>query len=140
MSAFDFSLDDSMIGQTIGPVNGFVTNLSRTAAGPYEQPQFNEGRQRWVAGRFVLRGSNDYRDLICLDSQSGGGWTSGTAPFAIVLANASIGYAGGLEIVAVPKGSTWALTLSDAPTLRRPPQPWDLSMFVRPREAELVRR
>jgi hypothetical protein len=120
LAQFDYTLDETSIGMTIGPPNGFVVNLTRTQAGPYDPPQWSEGRQRWKAGRFVLRGSNDVRDLVCIDTQHGGGWASHGGLSDIVMGDASIDYAGDLEIVCVPKGSTWTITLSDVPNPRAP--------------------
>ncbi len=37
-----------------------------------------------------------------------------------MVVNRSISYRGGLIVVAVPKGSSWSVTLSDVPTVRSP--------------------
>jgi hypothetical protein len=60
MAQFDFVIDDTMVGTTIGPVNGFITDLAMvTRPSSYETPSFNFGR--WTSGFFTLR-------------QSGGAW------------------------------------------------------------------
>jgi hypothetical protein len=64
-----------------------------------------------------------FRDLICLDPQSGGGWASYWGNEALVLRDASLGFRGSLQIICVPKGSTWELTLSDVPVVRQPSTP-----------------
>ena len=116
MATFDFQIDESFIGQTIGPADGFVVDLGRTQAGVNEMPQWDPGRLCWKAGRFVLRGSRDFKDLVCIDTASGAGWAGHASDrFSNVLTNASIGYAGDLRVVCVQKGSVWTLTLSDQP-------------------------
>ena len=63
MATFDFIIDETFIGATIGPVDGFVVNLKRTKAGPFDPPSFSEATQQFTTGRFVLRGSRDFRNL-----------------------------------------------------------------------------
>jgi hypothetical protein len=140
---FDFVIDDSFVGQVIGPENGFVVNLKRTKAGPYDPPSFSEAKQQFTTGRFVLRGSGEFRNFMCLDTQSDGGWASQYSSTASVLSNASVGYRGELMIVCVPKGSVWELTLSDQPFVRAPATDWLDALAKRvndQREAILVGR
>ena len=118
MATTDFIIDETFIGQTIGPSNGFIVALTRTKAGPYDLAQWDEGRGVWKSGRLVLRGSRDIRDLICIDTQHGGGWASSWGHRDGVLANRSVPYAGELMVVCCPKLSVWELTLSDAPFVR----------------------
>ena len=108
---FDFTIDESSIGQTIGPTDGFLVNLIMTAPPVHEVPRWDEGKLRWVAGYFTLRGSRDVRDLYC--SQTG---------FAtnVLVRNHSLGYRGDLAVVSAPRGSTWSITLADAPNPRVP--------------------
>jgi hypothetical protein len=121
----DYVIDDTMIGAVLPVANGFVVNLTRTKAGPYDLAQWDEGRGVWKAGRLVLRGSRDIRDLICIDTQGGGGWASSWGHRDGVLANRSVPYAGELMVVCVPRGSIWELTLSDQPYVKPPPS-WPL--------------
>ena len=58
---FDFTIDETFTGQTIGPVDGFVVKLRRTQACPYDPPSFSEATQQFTAGRFVLRASGEFR-------------------------------------------------------------------------------
>ena len=66
MATFDFQLDESFVGQIIGPENGFLSSLRRTAVGLREEPQFSASKQIWIAGYFVLRASGDTQNLICI--------------------------------------------------------------------------
>ena len=116
MATFDFVIDETFMGTTIGPVDGFVVSLKRTKAGPFDPPAFDEGKQRWTNGRFVLRGSREFRNLVCIDTQSGGGANGGG--YENVLLSASIGYWGELQIICIPKGSVWEITLSDVPFVK----------------------
>jgi hypothetical protein len=141
MATFDFILDETFTGQTIGPADGFVVNLKMTKAGPYDQPSFSEAKQQFTTGRFVLRGSGEFRNLVCIDAQGGGGWASHYGTTASVLTDASIGYRGELMIVCVPKLSIWELTLSDVPYVRKPvtAAEW-IQSLTKPREPALVER
>lgn len=86
MARFDFTLDETSIGQTIGPPDGFLVSLVMTTPpvndGP---PRWNEGSRRWVSGYFVLRGSGDTRDLYCARS----GFVSN-----VLIQDHSLGYSG----------------------------------------------
>jgi hypothetical protein len=139
MATTDFIIDETFIGQTIGPQNGFLVNLVRTKAGPYDLAQWDEGRGVWKAGRLVLRGSRDIRDLICIDTQGGGGWASSWGHRDGVLTNSSLPFLGDLRIVCVPKGSIWELMLSDVPYVRTAPPNWSSPLVKQP-ELEPVRR
>ena len=89
--------------------------------GTREEPQFSASKQIWNAGYFVLRASGDFQNLIAIgpfDTIPTENWATG----------ASYGYHGELRVVAVPKGSTWSVTLSDAP-VSRPPRDSDKANF-----------
>jgi hypothetical protein len=120
MTTTSYTITDADKGRFLPIKDGFLVNLTRTQASPpgYEIPDFDPGRQRWKTARFVLRGTKDIRDLCCIDTQSGGG--AGGGGFDSVWANASVAYTGELEVVCVPKGSTWSLQLSDVPNVRAP--------------------
>jgi hypothetical protein len=116
MATYDFTLTEADIGTVIGPPSGFLVSLIKTQAPPTtdELPQWDAGRMRWKAGRFVLKASGDYQCLVSLaltDTLPSKTWASG----------ASFAYVGDLEVQCVPKGSTWSLTLSDTP-IDRPPR------------------
>ena len=143
MATFDFTIDQTFVGATIGPVDGFVVNLKRTLAGPFDPPSFDESRQQFTAGRLVLRASGEFRNLVCIDTQSDGGWASQYSQTASVLSNASVGYRGELMIVCVPKGSVWEISLSDVPYKAVPATNWLDAIAKRvndQREAILVGR
>jgi hypothetical protein len=116
MATTEFTLTDADVGKIIGPSGGFLVNLSRVSAGPFDPPSFDPGKRIWTAGRLVLKGTLDHRDLVCCDSQSGGGVNGLGYPTLWV--NSSIGYHGQLMIVCIPRQSVWALTLSDQPYVR----------------------
>jgi hypothetical protein len=118
MATFDFTLTDADMGRVLTPADGFVVKLRRTKVGPYDPPSFSEAKQQFTTGRFVLRGSRDFRNLVCIDTGSGGGWASQWSNTADVLVSASIGYRGELQIICVPKGSVWEIQLSDIPFVK----------------------
>jgi hypothetical protein len=122
MTTTTFTVTDADVGQVLGVPDGYLTDLTMTTPPPvYETPSFDEGRQVWTAGYFVLRGSNDVRDIVSISPQTNGGAFCQTQhnpparspPNGSMLINASIGYRGDLIVVAVPKASVWNLTLSD---------------------------
>jgi hypothetical protein len=118
MATTDFTITDANVGQVLPVADGFVVNLKRTKSGPFEQPEFSAATQQFTAGRFVLRASGEFRNLVCIDTQSDGGWASQYSSTASVWSNASVGYRGNLTIVCVPKGSVWEITLSDVPFVK----------------------
>jgi hypothetical protein len=66
MAMTDFTIDETFVGQTIGPADGFLVNLVLTTPPPrYEIPEGDAGRGIWKRGYLQLRGSGDIRDLIC---------------------------------------------------------------------------
>jgi hypothetical protein len=89
-----------------------------------QRPQARrEGKQIWTAGYFVLRGSGDNRDAVCINPAGGGGFAQWQKSNANMVVNRCIGFRGGLIVVAVPKGSSWSVTLSDAPVVASPTDP-----------------
>jgi hypothetical protein len=114
----EYTLTDASVGDVLPITDGLLVSLSMTQSGGFDgSPRFDEGKLIWVSGYFVLRGSLDIRDLICLSPQSGGGG----GPDGVMVANHSLGYRGELLVVAVPRGSTWSLTISDVENPRAPP-------------------
>ena len=89
----------------------------------------------------MLRGSRDFRNLFCIDTQGGGGANGGG--YENVLISASIGYWGELQIICIPKGSVWEIQLSDIPYKAVPATNWLDALAKRvndQREAILVGR
>jgi hypothetical protein len=118
MAMTEYTLTDANVGDVLPITDGFLVSLSMTQSGGFDgSPRFDEGKLIWVSGYFVLRGSLDIRDLICLSPQSGGGG----GPDGVMVANHGLGYRGDLLVVAVPRGSTWSLTISDVESPRAPP-------------------
>jgi hypothetical protein len=69
----DLVIDDTMVGQIIGPADGFLASLVVTTPPPkYEVAEWDEGRRCWRRGYFVLRGSGDFRDLFCANPSQWG--------------------------------------------------------------------
>ena len=95
--ATDYVIDDTMVGQTIGPPDALLVNLSMLTPPVYEVPQFDEGRQCWVSAHLVLQGSGDVRPLISINPNLN---TANT------LVDGALPYTGGLTVVAVPRNST----------------------------------
>ena len=135
MATFDFTLDETSVGQMLTPEDGHVTALAMTTPPPYETPEWDEGRRVWKHGYFVLRGQHDLRDLICVQPAVCGHAFSWVGTVANILVDGNLPYRGGLIVVAVPKNSQWTLTLSESQTrASRPPRHrcgWDLAMAAR---------
>jgi hypothetical protein len=112
MATTQYQIDASYIGQAIGPPNGAIVLLRMSTAPVYETPCWDEGAQKWVSGCLTLRGTGDIRDTICIAPATNGGALSGG--IMISSNNGSVAYSGALQVVAVPKGSSWSVTLSDA--------------------------
>lgn len=135
MATFDFQIDNSMVGQSVGPPDGFLVSLRLTTTPPvYETPSGDDGSGLWRRGYFQIRGSRDYRDLFCGSPSSWGYFSSD------LVANRSLAYRGNLTILCVPKSSVFSLTLSDQPYVPPPPPPWPLAIFNKQRDLEPVRR
>ena len=71
-----YTIDTTSIGQTLPVTNGFVTDIKMMTPPVYEVPSFDEGRQCWVSACFVLRGSHDIHDLVCV-APACNGWEFG---------------------------------------------------------------
>jgi hypothetical protein len=98
---------------------GFLVNLRRTGnQSGYVVPEWDDGKMLWKSGYLVLRGSRDLRDLVSASPQTGGGW--GPDGSGAMVINGSIAYHGQLQIVCVPRGSTFSVTLSDVENPRTP--------------------
>jgi hypothetical protein len=109
---FDYVLTDADIGTSIGPVDGFLVDLSQTSPPTQNSPPQATPAGVWTGGNYLqLRGEKDYRDLYCAQPATAFMNWSGKRLFLVV--NHSLPYRGQLAINAVPKGSTFAITLSD---------------------------
>jgi hypothetical protein len=62
----------------------------------YEVPSFDEGKQIWTAGYFVLRGSGDNRDAVCINPAGGIGFAQWQTSNANMVVNRCIGFRGAL--------------------------------------------
>ena len=116
MALFPYTIDETSVGSILDPADGFLTELRRTQAPPpgtAEAVEFSASKQCYVKGQFVLRASRDHQNLISIGPTD-------IVPTGIWAQAASIAYVGDLQVVCVPKGSTWSLTLSDTPIIRPP--------------------
>lgn len=138
MALTELVIDETYVGQVIGPPDAFLVNLTMTTrpAG-YEIPQWDEGRMRWLTSYFVLKGTGDTRDIFSACPEQGGVFGG------FWLGNASLPYRGQLQVVACPKGSEWAVSISDIPFIKTPDTGWWSTLGAKiipaPREAVSVR-
>lgn len=110
MALTDFTITASDVGRLLGVPDGYLVNLAMIQ-GPVN---FCEGKRKFNSGYFVLRGSRDWCDLVCVSPVCGGyaEWRGLTGNMVV---SGGIRYSGDLAVVAVPSGSRWSLTLSDIP-------------------------
>jgi hypothetical protein len=136
----DYVIDDTMVGSALPVPDGFLVGLRQTQnQSRYEVPFWDNGRGVWRSGYFVLKGDRDHQAVFSACPGQGGT----VDPAKTWVANRSIKYHGNLIVVAVPAGSTWALTLSDIPNTREAPAAWPTwyeNIRDRQRERELVLR
>jgi hypothetical protein len=134
----DYVIDETFVGRALDPADGFLVNLRQTKSqASYAAPDGDDGSGVWKSGYLQLRGSRDIRDLYCNSPSQ-----CGTVDVAKTwVANASIAYRGALVVRSVPRGSQWAISLSDQPVSRSTHAAWPTSMWERiARERELVAR
>lgn len=72
MTTTSLTITEANIGEMIGPPDGFLVNLTMTTGPVHETARWDEGRQKWLSAYFVLRGSHDLRDLVCVDAATNG--------------------------------------------------------------------
>jgi hypothetical protein len=115
----DFTIDDSFIGQTIGPPDGFLVSLSQSApSSDRADPQFSISLGRYLTGYLQLRGERDHQAIYCNRS---GQWTPyWSGDNRVLISDQSLDYHGQLVVQCVPRGATYTLTLSDIPFVRAP--------------------
>ncbi len=111
----DFTITAADVGRALGVANGYLVNLAMTQGPAYETPSLAEGKQKLTSGYFVLRGSRDWCDLVCVSPLCGGGYAEWLGLTGNMVVSGGIRYSGDLVVVAVPWGSQWSLTLSDIP-------------------------
>jgi hypothetical protein len=111
----DVTITAADVGRLLGVPDGYLVNLAMTQGPGNQTLSFDEGKQKFSSGYFVLRGSRDWRDLVCVSPVCGGydEWLGLTGNMVV---SGGIRYSGDLVVVAVPGGSQWSLTLSDIPT------------------------
>jgi hypothetical protein len=143
MTQTTFTLDETFVGQVLGPPDGYITDLSMTQPPTsIENPYYDEGERRWKAGYFQLRATGENYDHICFDPRSNGAamsWAGGTG---WLFTNRNVAYRGNLIALAIPRGSVWSLVLSDIPVARVAPSIFDgvlkmRELFRQEREREL---
>jgi hypothetical protein len=110
----DFTITAADVGRALGVPDGYLVNLAMTQGPAHETPSLDEGKQKFTSGYFVLRGSRDWRDLVCVSPVCCGGHAEWGLTGNMVVSG-GIRYSGDLVVVAVPRGSQWSLTLSDLP-------------------------
>ena len=109
MAETTFTIDETSVGETLPVTDGYITGLVMTQ-GPtvFENPAWDEGRQIWVAAYFVLRGTKDLRDLICLQPSTTPAF-SWFGSSANMIVNGNLPFLGDLTViglVADPLGCT----------------------------------
>ena len=110
----DFTITVADVGRALGVPDGYLINLAMTQGPTYETPSVDKGKQKFNSDHFVLRGSRDWRDLVCV-SPACGGYAESWELTGNMVVSGGIRYSGDLVVVAVPRGSEWSLTLSDIP-------------------------
>lgn len=112
----DYVIDNSMVGQTIGPKDGFLVSVTMTTAPKgYVVPDWNPGTRRWTSGYLQLRATGDSQNIYCANPHQWGYLSN------FLVGNQSLGYDGDLRVVCCPKGAVFSLTLSDVPIDRTLP-------------------
>ena len=115
MALTDFTITAADVGRLLGVPDGYLVNLAMIQGPVTEPPSFDEVKQKLDSGHFVLRGSRDWGDLVCVSPVSGGGYANWRELTGNLVVSGGIRYSGDLAVVAVPRGSQWSLTLSDIP-------------------------
>jgi hypothetical protein len=112
MALTDFTITAADVGRVLGVPDGYLVNLAMIQGPVNETPSF-EGKQKLTSSYFVLRGSRDWCDLVCVSPVYGGGYAEWRGSTGNMVVSGCIRYSGDLAVVAVPRGTQWSLTLSD---------------------------
>ena len=107
MATTEYILDDGDVGAVFPEIDGYVLSLVRSRS-PNNRGALSPN---WNETHFILRDSQSMRNLFCLDSIGRTPLMIGGAMYFLI--NAAIRFFGELQIVSVPLGSEWELTLSD---------------------------
>ena len=111
----DFTITAADVGRALGVPDGYLVNFVMTQGPAYETPSVDEGKQKLTSGYFVLRGSRDWRDLVCVSPVNGGGYSEWWGLTGNMVVSGGIRYSGDLSVVAVPIGSQWSLPTGNNP-------------------------
>ena len=115
MALTDFTITAADVGRLLGAPDGYLVNLAMIQGPAKEPPSFDGVKQKLASGHFVLRGSRDWCDLVCVSPVYGGGYAEWRGLTGNMVVSGGIRYSGDLAVVAVPRGTQWSLTLSDIP-------------------------
>lgn len=108
MAETTFTVDQTTVGTTIGPDDGWITSVEMLSPPTrYDNAAFRSDRRAWASGYFSLSDADDrkhmVRNLICVEQNN----------ICKSFTSLSIGYRGGLLIRSVPFGSIWQIVVSD---------------------------
>jgi hypothetical protein len=125
MALFQYTLTDQDIGTVLPVENGFLVNLSQSAPSTdRDDPQYSISLGRYLTGYLQLRGSRDPQAIYCNRS---GQWTPlWSGDNRVLVTDQSLGFNGRLVVQCVPRGASYALTLSDVPYVA--PLPADVGL------------
>jgi hypothetical protein len=104
MALTDFTVTAADVGRVLGVPDAYLVNLAMTQGPGNETTSFDEGKPKFASGYFVLRGSRDWRDLVCVSPISGGFAQCWGLTGNMVVCG-GIRYSGDLAVAAVPRGS-----------------------------------
>ena len=116
MASVTLNITDADAGTVLAGAftDGFISELKLLRLGlAYENPDFNMGLGRFVAGRIALRGTLDYKPLYSINP-----YFASMAPGFKYDVNL-LPYKGDLFLESVPTSSSWAITVHDAPVFVR---------------------
>jgi hypothetical protein len=117
MALSSYTLDETSTGSVLDPADGYVINLTLTQ-GPLNSWAGGDGVDpatgKWRTGLLSLKGEGDPRPFVNVDGNSTTfGTNVASAAGLHIMFNANLKYAGRLQVISVPTGSTFALDLSD---------------------------
>ena len=96
-------------------MDGYITDLSMTRSpSVYETPSFNFGC--WSSGFFTLRDNSWRRDVISFSPTSSIPYSGSRRD---IIVNNSVRYVSSLQVISVPRGAVFSITISDVPVVRQ---------------------